>query len=195
MKAQNNSIAGIYNLEGVMEMASGFKLNADSTFEFYFSYGAIDRFGAGTWNFINKKVILNSRPYPGNDFKLLSSTSTKNDFITITIAEKNAMLLPYIYAFTTTLKDGEYPVKADSHGMIKLQSANADTLHLLFEFTPERISSFSIKGKTQNNFTFALEPWLSEIFLKDFELTVKDDQLKGKHPLLDKDECVYVKEQ
>jgi hypothetical protein len=105
------------------------------------------------------------------------------------------MLLPYVYAFTDILKDGEYPVKADSHGMIKLPASNADTLHLLFEFTPERISSFTINTKTQNNFSFAFQPWIVEVFFKDFELTLKEDQLEGKHPLLKKEDCVYKKEQ
>jgi hypothetical protein len=50
MHAQNNTAAGIYNLEGVMETASGFKLNADSTFEFYFSYGALDSMVKGSGN-------------------------------------------------------------------------------------------------------------------------------------------------
>jgi len=34
---QTDSITGAYYLKGVMETASGFKLNADSTFEFFFS--------------------------------------------------------------------------------------------------------------------------------------------------------------
>lgn len=194
MHAQTNSIAGVYNLEGVREMASGFKLNEDSTFEFYFSYGALDRYGSGKWNFINNKIILNSKPHPGNDFKLISSSQTNNNFIIINVQEKNKMLLPYVYAFGNALKEGEYPVKADSHGMIKLPAANTDTLHLLFEFTPERTSSFAVDTKKQNNFTFTFEPWLVEVFFTNFELTVKDNTLEGKHPLLEKEICIYVKE-
>ncbi|QEC65943.1 hypothetical protein FRZ67_00975 [Panacibacter ginsenosidivorans] len=195
MHAQDNTVTGVYNLEGVMETASGFKLNADSTFEFYFSYGALDRYGKGKWEIINNKLILNSRPHPGNDFKLLSSAHTNNNFITISIQEKNSMLLSYVYAFAGTLKEGEYPVRADSHGIIKLPASNADTLHLLFEFTPERISSFAVNTKTQNSFSFAFEPWIAEVFFKDFGLTIKEDRLEGKHPLLEKDDCVYTKEQ
>lgn len=195
MYAQNNTPEGIYNLEGVMETASGFKLNTDSTFEFYFSYGALDRYGKGKWQMINNKIILNTRPHPGNDFKLISSSLTKNNFLVVNIQEKNTMLLPYVYAFADSLKDGEYPVKADSHGTIKLPVSKADTLHLLFEFTPERISSFAINLKTQNNFNFAFEPWIVEVFFKDFELDFKGDRLEGKHPLLNKDDCVYTKEQ
>lgn len=194
MQAQTNSILGIYNLEGVREMVSGFQLKADSTFEFYFSYGALDRYGAGKWNFINNKIILNSKPYPGNDFKLISSSNTSNDFVIINIEEKNSMLLPYVYAFGNRLKEGDYPVKADSHGMIRLSATNLDTLHLLFEFTPERLSSFTIDSKTKNNFTFAFEPWLTEVFFTNFELAVFENKLEGKHPLLEKDNYRYIKE-
>lgn len=194
MQAQTNSIAGVYNLEGVREMASGFQLNTDSTFEFYFSYGALDRYGSGKWNFINNKIILNSKPFPGNDFKLISSDKTNNDFVTITIQEKNTMLLPYVYAFGNELQEGDYPVKADSHGMIKLLETNLDTLHLLFEFTPERLSTFAIDSKMKNNFTFVFEPWLVEVFFTNFELTVAENKLEGKHPLLEKDNYSFVKE-
>src|SRR5438477_12312076 len=69
--AQTNDLTGVYNLRGVMEMASGFKLNKDSSFEFYFSYGALDRYGSGKWSLINNKIVFNSKPYPGNDFKMV----------------------------------------------------------------------------------------------------------------------------
>ncbi len=39
--AQKN-ITGEYALTGVMEAGSAFKLNDDSSFEFYFSYGALN---------------------------------------------------------------------------------------------------------------------------------------------------------
>ena len=35
-KVNTQNLAGVYNLVGVMETAAGFKLNEDSTFEFYF---------------------------------------------------------------------------------------------------------------------------------------------------------------
>ena len=48
-KAQQkaNDMVGEYYLTGVMETASGFRLNADSSFDFFFSYGALDRSGKG----------------------------------------------------------------------------------------------------------------------------------------------------
>ena len=64
MQAQqkSNTIVGEYYLTGFMETASGFKLNTDSTFDFFFSYGALDRSGKGTWKQEGNKVIFNSKP-------------------------------------------------------------------------------------------------------------------------------------
>ena len=71
MFAQTNShVAGTYYLSGVSEMASGIILKADSTFEFFFSYGALDRYGSGKWMFENNNIVLNRKPYPGKDFKM-----------------------------------------------------------------------------------------------------------------------------
>ncbi len=38
-------------------MASGFLLNPDKTFQFFFSYGALDRTGTGTWTEKNGQLI------------------------------------------------------------------------------------------------------------------------------------------
>jgi hypothetical protein len=51
-----------------METASGFKINEDSSFEFYFSYGALDRYGSGKWNIKNDSIILNSKLFPRERF-------------------------------------------------------------------------------------------------------------------------------
>lgn len=66
-------MTGEYYLQGVMETASRFKLNADSTFEFFFSYGALDRFGQGNWTVKDGRLKLNSRARPPKDFALKTS--------------------------------------------------------------------------------------------------------------------------
>ena len=65
----SQSVAGEYYLNGVMETASGFRVNADSTFEFFFSQGALDR--QGRHNAASKSAaqeaaaVLNKRPPRG----------------------------------------------------------------------------------------------------------------------------------
>jgi hypothetical protein len=50
MHAQEHitGVTGEYYLEGVMETASVFQLNPDSSFNFFFSYGALDRSAKNT---------------------------------------------------------------------------------------------------------------------------------------------------
>jgi len=111
-----------------METASAFKLNKDSTFEFYFSYGALDRYGSGKWSIVNKLIVLNSKPYPGKDFKLTDSSLTKNSFITIQIKDKN----PHLYRFVYCLSKGETGdslLNANDSGIIILPR-NHDTINL-----------------------------------------------------------------
>lgn len=43
------ALAGEYELDGVMETGSGLLLRADCSFEWYFSYGALDLGARGTW--------------------------------------------------------------------------------------------------------------------------------------------------
>jgi hypothetical protein len=43
------ALAAEYQLDGVMETGSGLLLRADCSFEWYFSYGALDLGARGTW--------------------------------------------------------------------------------------------------------------------------------------------------
>lgn len=43
------ALAGEYSLTGVMETGSGLRLRGDGSFEWYFSYGALDLGARGTW--------------------------------------------------------------------------------------------------------------------------------------------------
>ena len=90
MEAQQktNTAIGEYYLSGVMETASGFKLNPDSTFQFFFSYGALDRSGSGTWKQEGNNIIFNSKAGT-NGFALVNSNTVNNDRLTIKITDAN----------------------------------------------------------------------------------------------------------
>ncbi|MBG9377828.1 hypothetical protein I5907_16430 [Panacibacter sp. DH6] len=195
MQAQRDSITGVYELTGINEVASGFKLNTDSSFEFYFSYGALDRSGSGKWRINGDKIIFNSAAWPGRDFRLIQSEFEPGAPVTIIIKSQNNMLLPYVYGYADEIKNNEYPVNANSHGEIRLKTTNADSLHLLFEFVPERVSSFKTDTHEHNIFTFTFEAWLFEFFFNNLELSVMPNALYGKHPLLQKEDCTFEKVQ
>jgi hypothetical protein len=95
--------AGEYYLRGVMETASGFKLNPDGTFQFFFIYGALDRFGAGDWTSENDHVILKSKPWSGKDFALIESSESGRG-VTVKITDTNPIFSKHVLA---SLKNGE----------------------------------------------------------------------------------------
>jgi hypothetical protein len=156
-------IAGEYYLQGVMETASGFKLDEDSTFQFFFSYGALDRYGSGKWSTSNNKIILNSKPYPGNDFKLVNSSNKNGYSITVQIEDANTNVYRWVHCLVAT-KDGDTLYDADRDGFIQFPFLT-DTIHLVSEFCSERISSFPIDKTKFNFFTFHFEPWAPEVVL------------------------------
>src|ERR1700754_5195768 len=81
------TLAGEYQLRGVMEMASGLLLKPDSTFEFFFSYGAMDRGGSGNWQWNEKdsSVILNTLNRHAADYALINSRKGTENLTVIRI--------------------------------------------------------------------------------------------------------------
>lgn len=179
--AQKN-IAGEYYLHGVMEVASGIKLNADSSFEFYFSYGALDRYGKGAWSFKNDSVVLKSAPMPGKDFNLANSVASTEKFSTIKIEDANTDLYQMIYCLAKSpTQDSVIPF--DGNGIINLPFA-ADSIIFLSDLCSERFSAFQL-DKSPMVYTFNIQPWILEVFFNETAFHFTDDYLEGKHPLLD----------
>jgi hypothetical protein len=176
------SVVGEYYLRGVTETASGFQLKSDSTFQFFYSYGMLDRFGRGVWTLQNDQIILNSRTRPELDFKLLEEKNIPDDSITIVIRDANDALLRYVQCRIQT-KDGIREQTTNHEGYAKFKKEPADSLALLFTICPDRFSAFSVHNK--NYFVFGLEPWIVEVFFEHFGLRSEANQLVGRHPLIE----------
>jgi hypothetical protein len=191
---KNTPMQGEYYLRGVMETASGFKLNPDSTFEFFFSYGALDRYGSGRWKQLNGNIIFDSRPQPGKDFALIKSEKVPGDITTIRIMDSNKMILQYVDAIVK-YSNSSLEESADDEGIISIPKHSPDSIALLFRLCPDRFSNFHVTDKSHNYFEFKFEPWIAEVFFKDFKLKVEDkNKLSGKHPLLTDESYLFVKE-
>lgn len=186
-----STIPGEYYLRGVTEVGSGFLIKPDSTFEFFFSYGALDRMGSGKWMVKGNEIILNSKPSPLHDFALINSKVVADDFITIKITDNNELLQRYVYAklkFADTVMED----MTDQKGEIKFPRKTMENLSLQFQFCPEKTSVFAL-NKEHNYFEFRFEPWIVEYFFDNFHLMTDGKDLKGKHPLLDEKEYRFVK--
>lgn len=187
-----NTVVGEYYLQSVMETASGFRLNADSSFDFFFSQGASDRTGRGRWRVKNGILQLDSEKWPGTDFRLIESGTISEKGFLVEIAAENKNILSFVDCI---LKYGGKTNggSSNSHGEIFIENADADSILLQFRFVPERISVFRVKEKDHNYYRFGFEPWMMEVFFKTFTLDITDEGLKGKHPLLRGDAFYYKK--
>jgi hypothetical protein len=94
-----------------------------------------------------------------------------------------------------TLKtpSGNLQQSTDGHGEIRFPKKDATEISLLFRLCPDRESVFAINPK-HNYFEFRLEPWIAEVFFKDFSLQIAEGQLTGGNPILEGNTFRYMKE-
>jgi hypothetical protein len=184
-------LKGEYHLQGVMETASALLLKPDSTFELFFSYGAIDRQGKGKWTYTDGKVRLQSRIKPKVDFTLVGKNSTNDSTTIVKIVTPGSQ---FTSSFEVLLRsaDGDQIGKTNNEGVYRTKRIAASSIELFFEFSPERYSTFSV-DPNENYFEFKIEPWIIEIFADNIELAVTKDGLVGQHPLLKGDAFLYTR--
>lgn len=186
-----DSISGEYFMVGVTEMASVIWLKPDGNFEFFFSYGALDRTGTGKWTLEGKNLTLNSGTRPPKDFAIVRTDTMAIPGTIVKVSDKNNMLLSYIQVKAHT-PEGIIEGKANSHGEFQIRSKSVSRVELLFELCPDRYSSFTLEpGK--NFFEFRFEPWIANLFLSNLRLTISDNILTGQHPLMEGQSFRYVR--
>jgi len=187
---KTNTITGEYSLRGVHDMASGFLIKEDGTFQFFMMYGSLDRHGSGKWTLENNKLCLNSGEQPPADFALVESKTGKEGKVIIRMTGINPHLYKHVYCSLEGGTEQTWEPMNES-GFVEFTQAMPDTICLLFSFCGERFSSMPVVDKTRNDLTFRTEPWIIEVFLKDFVLDVTEFGLRGKHPLIEGNELIY----
>lgn len=191
-QTKSTSIVGEYYLKGVMETASGFQLNEDSSFQFFFSYGALDRYGKGKWTVKDNTVVFESDAKPTQDFKLTHKTVVEGAKTTIQMKNMHPLLLQRVYCI---VKSGGKQMEGmtDAKGRVTFDLSQVDTIELLLKFCPEKKSVFKVNAMSSQQFQFEPEPWLMEVFFQNFSLQLTKDGLTGGHPLSDKTNFHYQK--
>lgn len=183
------SLEGEYYLQNVREMASGFLLGPENNFQFFFSYGALDRQARGTWKQTGDSIILNSGEWPGTDFTIVHSEPGTEEGILVELEQPNPMLAAYLQLSLAKGKEDSW-IQFRQHGQLHLPPQEFDSLALRFEFCPERFSVLPVtKGHT--SFTIRPEQTLFELYLDNFSLQLTPEGLAGRHPLLEGERFSY----
>lgn len=185
-----NEIVGNYYLSGVREVGAGFEFKADNSFQFFFSYGALDRTGAGTWAIVGDSLVLNSDLKNVKDFELVKSDNRIMEGIGIKITAPNAYLTQLVYAQI----NGSQPQKADSDGMIYFGKGSVGNINLIFQFSPEKSSIFEVNSKSDNYFEFNMLQSVLDLAFHNYALKISPNKLSGKLFFLDDKEHDFLKE-
>ena len=182
--------AGTYYLQDVKGTKSGFKFIPDGNFQFFFTYGVLDRYGSGSWTVNDDHIILQSRPWPGRDFGGVGSQLINQNFITAKIVGGNPALLGHVYFSLRSGQTGSW-IKTNERGEATFPLQAVSAVSIVFEFSQERYTHFTIENPDHNYFEFRFEPWLMEVFLNNFQLKISKYALSGKHPLMKGEKFVY----
>jgi hypothetical protein len=191
-KTSAEKAAGMYHLQNVKETASGFKLNPDGTFLFFFTYGALDRYGSGHWAVKDDYVLLQSKPWSGKDFGLVDSRVLGPEAVNIKIVGSNPVLASHVFFSLQKGETGSWQ-QTNRAGIVQFAPQPVASISAVFEFVPERFSHFTIENPEHNYFEFRLEPWIMEVFFDGFVLKFEKYALTGKHPLMKGDGYVFEK--
>lgn len=182
MHAQQNTTSpvGEYYLEGVRETAAGFKVDADGSFQFFFSYGALDRQGKGRWRMSGNDIIFNSGQVV-NDFLLESSEKTTQNAVRIKLTRTDPSINRFFHA--ELIQGGQHVhAQADAQGIIQFPMQKIDSIKLFFEWCPEKSSVFPITAPDDNLFVFQLQPSILDVQFTECTMKMTDKGFSGALP-------------
>ena len=174
-KHSMTKLNGEYSLQGIHDMASGFRFTPDGRFEFFYIYGVSDRNATGTYTVEGDTVKLHSDKEPGKDFKI-ESQSKKGKGYTIQVKAPNDFLLSNISCFYLS-GDKKEVIESDSKGMIHVDLLTVDTLYLRHEIFPDIPSLIKDKDNSNNYFEVSLLPTLGQVSFKGIDFFIKEDTI------------------
>lgn len=173
--------SGEYYLEGIMETASAFKINADHTFEFFFVYGALDRSAAGTWKEITDSVIeLSSTPPARPSFSIKSETTTSGKNIEFVVDKLQQPLLRYTQ-ITVVPGDGN-AVEADGDGRFLFPAGPVEKFTITCYLYGDNPAELTPANASSNRFILQIDPSIILVQFKGLKLRLDGNVLEGRVP-------------
>ena len=173
MKKQNFS--GEYYLQGVPEMASGFRFMDDGKFEFYYIYGAVDRNATGTFTVDGDTIKLKSDKEAGNDFNITAQRKAGSGY-TIQIKDPNSILASNVmcYYFVNGEQNQAF---AGNDGVIYIEDASCEKIYVQHLLYPDVATLIKDENNSNNYFELTLKPILGQVSFKGIDLALKGDVL------------------
>ncbi len=155
------------------EMVAGFNFTAAGAFQFFFSYGAVDRTAAGTFAVEGNTIKLTSNKEAGKDFTITTQSKEASGY-TINFNHANNYLLQNIRCIFLVNGKQEEAV-TNSNGELHVDFAHCDTIYAQHLLYPDIFTLVKDATNENNKFTLALNPSLEQLSFKGIDLTIESD--------------------
>jgi hypothetical protein len=156
------------------EMVAGFKFSADGKFQFFYSYGAVDRTAAGSFSVEGDTLKLKSDKEAGKDFTITDQSKQANGY-TVTFDHPNKFLLKDILCIFFI--DGKaQQAYSDSNGEVQLDIPYCDTIYAQHPLYPDVVTLIKDKKNDNNMFKLRLNPSLEQVSFKGIDFKIRDDK-------------------
>ena len=168
-----SSVQGEYYFRR-QEMVAGFNFSADGKFQFFYSYGAVDRNATGSFSVEGNTLKLKSDKEAGKDFTITNQSKKGNGY-NLTFTHPNKYLLKGIRC-VFFLNGKQQEVWSDSNGEARLDIPHCDTIYVQHSLYPDILTLIKDEKNQHNFFTLSLNPSLEQVSFKgiDFNLESTD---------------------
>jgi len=157
-------VPGTYQLRGIPETAAAIVLYADGNFDFYYSYGAVDRHAYGSWSEDASALQLTTAYPEANGFVLLEAKHVQGGPLTVQLEKPDHYYPEMLHVFAMHGKNSEEQI-ANRSGILQFQLPAAEKLLCVHEFFPDRLTELAVE---ENANYFLIKP-TQEILLIHFE--------------------------
>ena len=155
------------------EMVAAFNFTTAGAFQFFFSYGAVDRTAAGTFAVEGNIIKLKSNKEAGKDFTVTAQSKEATGF-TINFNHSNKYLLKNIICVFFVNEKKEQAV-TDDNGKVHVDLAHCDSIYAQHLSFPDIFTLVKDATNKNNRFTLALNPSLEQLSFKGIDLTIEND--------------------
>jgi hypothetical protein len=177
-----------------MEMASGFNFTTDGKFEFFFSYGAVDRSATGTFSVEGDTLKLKSDKEPGKDFTVTSQSKQPKGYQLKFNNDNKYLVQNILCVFIAEVSKQE--AYTDSNGEVSVDLAHCDTIYVQHTLFPDIVTLIKDKTDDNNRFILSLNPSLEQVSFKGINFKIENDKTFTCTPnyFLDIPDIKYIKE-
>ena len=179
--ATTAALAGVYELQGVMEVGSGLRLTTDGRFDYFLAYGALDETGAGTWTVDGNRVLLTSDgPLTPPRFTLKSTAKTPDPTLTVHVVGPNGQPLEN-FDVAILFDRGEPEVgntTRDGYTVPLPTNRRITSIRLGIAVYDLASDPFAVDTAKANVVTFSFQPNdIGKVDFKAMPLVIEDDAL------------------